>query len=90
MIQSLNHFISVKFEARPNTKRGERKMDKYIAVLCYQDSNMLPAFKHTDIFEAENEEQAYEIGEEMIDRLFQDEFITGYNSYVINLSSLEK
>lgn len=65
-------------------------MDKYIAVLCYQDSNRLPAFKHTDIFEAENEEQAYEIGEEMIDRLFQDEFITGYNSYVINLSSLER
>ena len=65
-------------------------MDKFIAVLCYEDSNKIPAFKHTDVFEAENEEKAYEIGEEMIERLWQDEVKAGYNSYAINISNLER
>lgn len=64
-------------------------MNKYLAVICY-DKNGQPSFEHTTVFTADNIDDAYQLGGDLIHEMYPTEEETGYNWYVINLDEVLK
>lgn len=62
-------------------------MKSYICVLCY-DKDGQASFLRTKTYIAKNDEEAYRIGEEMLDKEHPEEVKTGYNSWIINVNEL--
>lgn len=62
-------------------------MKKYFVVLCY-NNNGQPSFLRTPVFEAEDEDKGYPIGERILDEKYPDEVKEGYNCWLVSADEI--